>query len=729
VTDHGLFVGILGPLAVRRDGRDVRIGSGKQRLVLGALAVAGRALARDELIDVLWGEEAPATAIGTLQSHVSRLRAQIGSETLVDVGGAYRLELGQGQLDAAAFTTAVASGRAARDRGERDAARRQLRAGLSLWRGPALATFRYEPFAQLEIARLEALRLEALEDRCELDIQVGNSSVVTELEALTAEHPFRERLTLLLMTALFRAGRQADALSAAHRLRHTLREDLGVDPTPEVDALERRILDHDPDLAAVPDPLPRRHWHTILEHAELPTPAPERRCDHLIVQAVGLRRAGRLNEARSSAAAAVRLASGLEDRHRLGAAALSLAGPPEDAVLREPLDTDLLERALAALPVGDPLVPMLRARLAVGYIDAGDRERGTALLAAAEAAASTGPNRQVELYVLRARHRTWFDPAALDERVALTRRIADVAAGSGHIEDRAWASRWLAIDLLEAGDLDGFDRCIHDLADANERIHDVFHQWSVVTRRAGHRTATGPLDEADALTMEALNLASGIGSEYTLAATSSLVFVLRWRQQRLEELDGLVQDVATREPHIVRPILPLLHLELDRHDDARRSLRDLTRQGLRAVLAAEPVGSTHLMTLTVLSQASLHLDDHDAAAQLLDELNAVQSTMAVMHPGITVLAPIAELRAAVLGCLGQLDEAITHAEIAVELCASTGCAAVGVRANALLALLLHRRQRGDDRHRIARLGEEIQRLVKQTGAVPPPWYDAQVSGR
>lgn len=103
---------------------------------------------------------------------------------------------------------------------------------MSLWRGPALATFRYEPFAQLEIARLEALRLEALEDRCELDIQVGDSSVVTELEALTAEYPFRERLTLLLMTALFRAGRQADALSAAHRLRHALREDLGVDPTP-----------------------------------------------------------------------------------------------------------------------------------------------------------------------------------------------------------------------------------------------------------------------------------------------------------------------------------------------------------------------------------------------------------------------------------------------------------------------------------------------------------------
>ena len=723
MTDHGLFVGTLGPLAVQRDGRDVRIGSGKQRLVLGALAVAGRALARDELIDVLWREESPATAIGTLQSHVSRLRAQIGSEALVDVGGAYRLELGHGQLDAAAFTASVASARSARERGDRDAARRQLRAAMSLWRGPALASFRYEPFAQLEIARLEALRLEALEDRFELDIQVGDSSVVTELEALTAENPYRERLTLLLMTALFRAGRQADALSAAHRLRHTLREDLGVDPDPEVDALERRILDHDPDLAAVQDPLPRRHWHAVVERAELPTPAPERQCDHLIDQAVGLRRAGRLNEARSSAAAAVRLASGLEDRHRLGAAALSLAGPPEDAVLREPLDRDLIESALAGLPAGDPLAPMLQARLAVGYIDAGDRERGTALLTAAEGAASAGPDRQVELYVLRARHRTWFDPAALDERLALSRRIAALAAASGHVEDRAWASRWLAIDLLEAGDLDGFGRCTQDLGDANEQIHDAFHRWSVVTRRAGQRTATGPLDEAEALTTEAIHLASHISSEYTLAATSSLIFVLRWRQRRLQELDEPAQELAAREPN-VRPILPLLHLELGRDDDARRSLHDLTRQGLRTVLAAEPVGSTHLLALTALCQAALHLDDHDAAAQLLDELSAVQSTMAVMHPGITVLAPIAELRAAVLGCLGQLDDSITHAETAVELCAHTGCAAVGVRANALLALLLHRRQNGGDHHRIASLDEEIQGLVKRTGALPPIWYGA-----
>jgi DNA-binding SARP family transcriptional activator len=168
MTEDGLFIGLLGPPLVRRDGAEVRIASGKQWLLLGALAVAGRALSRDELIDVLWGGEPPATAVGTLQTHVSRLRTSIGSGTVVEVGAGYRLEINGNQLDSDAFAAGVGEARAARDRGGDEAARRGLRSALFLWRGPALATFRYEPFAQLEIARLEALRLEAIEDRCEL---------------------------------------------------------------------------------------------------------------------------------------------------------------------------------------------------------------------------------------------------------------------------------------------------------------------------------------------------------------------------------------------------------------------------------------------------------------------------------------------------------------------------------------------------------------------------------
>lgn len=727
MAEGGLFVGLLGPLVVRREGRDLRIGSGKQRLVLGALAVAGRALSTDELIEVLWGEEAPATAVGTLHTHVSRLRALVGADAVVEVGGGYRLELGDGQLDSATFTTRLASARQARDQQDQQAAHRHLTAGLALWRGPALTTFRYEPFAQLEIARLEALRLEAIEDRCELDVQTGDPSVVAELEALTAENPFRERLTHLLMRALYRSGRQADALAAARRLRHALREDLGIHPGPEITALENQILEQDPALAAgSDDPLPRRHWHVAVEQAQVPAPGPARQCDQLIEQAVALRRANRLTDARATAAAAVRLASRLEDHHRLGAAALALAGPPEDTVLGEPLDTELLECALGGLPPQAPLVPVLQARLAVGYVDAGDRTRGAALLAAAESTASAREDTEAELYVLRARHRTWFEPSALDARIALSRRIEQLAELSGQIEDRAWAHRWLANDLLEAGDIDEVDRYLGELAKANERIHDPFHHWGVVVRRAGQRTATGPLDEADSLVTDALNLALSIGSEYTVATTSGLLFVLRWRQRRLDELDSLVHDLAAREAP-VRPLVPLLHLELGRRDEARRSLRDLARDGLRQVLEADPIGVTHLMTLTALSQASFHLADREVAAQVLDAVAPIRSTMAVLHPGITVLAPVAELRAAALGCLGSLDEAITHADVASSLCARTGSIAVAVRTNALLSLLLRQRGHRDDDRRADRLEQQIQHDSETTGAAPPAWYTPAAS--
>jgi DNA-binding SARP family transcriptional activator len=722
MAERGLFVGLLGPLALRRAGREVHIGSAKQRLVLGALAVAGRALSTDELIDVLWADDPPATAVGTLQTHVSRLRALIGAEAVVETGGGYQFDLAGGQLDSVIFTGLVTSARQARDGGNRHVARHDLVSGLALWRGPALSTFRYEPFAQLEIARLEALRLEAIEDRCELDIDSGDTSVVSELESLTAEHPFRERLTLLLMRALYQAGRQADALAAARRLRHALREDLGLGPSTEVVALEQRILQQDLALSTMPqEPMPRRFWQAVAERIHVPAPEPTRQADQLIEQAVTLRRAGRLTDARSSAAAAVRLASGLGDHRRLGAAGLALAGPPEDAVLGEPLDTELLELALAGIPADDPLAPMLQARLAVGYIDAGDRRRGATLLDMAEAAAAARGDTEAELYVLRARHRTWFDPTALNQRLALSHRMEELAVASAQIDHRAWASRWLAIDLLEAGDLAGFDHQLQQVAAANEQIHDPFHHWGVVARRAGERSATGPLDEADELTMEALGLAVGLDSDYTVAATGGLLFVLRWRQGRLDELDQSIQELAAREP-LVRPVLLLLHLELGRHDDARRCLDDLTRHGVPQVLAADATGSTHLLALTALGQAAFHLDDGEVAAQVLEQLGRIESTMAVGGPGIMVLAPVAELRAAALGCLGNLDEAITQAEAAADLCNRTGCAAIGIRTSSLLAVLLRRRGCRDGDRRVGRLDHEIRQLAVATGAVAPPWY-------
>jgi DNA-binding SARP family transcriptional activator len=715
VVDAGLSVGLLGPLRIVRDGSDIRLGSGKQRLVLAALAVAGRPVSTDELIDVLWVDDVPATAVGTLQTHVSRLRSQVGTDKVVGEDGFYRLVAGGG-LDTRTFTEGVDAARAARDRGDRLEARRHFRAAAALWRGPALAEFRYEPFAQLEIARLEALRLEAEEDRCELEIDSGDSLVIPDLEQLVGENLYRERPTLLLMRALYRAGRHADALAVAQRLRTTLRDDLGVSASPELGELERRILQHDTTLVAPATDASQARWRSIVDRVAVPEVRPDRKCDLLVERADALRRAGRLNEAGAAAAAAVRLAISAGDDARLGVAALALAGPPEDVAIGEQRDTELLERSLTTLGADSLLAAMVRARLAMGVADSGDIERANEMFTAATALVASAGDPGAEAYVLRSRHRALFDPEALDERLTISLRLAELADATGNDSQRAWADRWLAIDLLESGDVDGADRVLDDLSTVAGRLHDAFHEWSLTIRRAGRRTATGPLDEADALMVEALEHATTIGSEYTMAATSGLFLALRWRQGRLAELDPLIPDLAARSPAL-GPLIPFFHAELGRHDDARSSLDSLCRDELEAVLGADTVGTVRLLALTALTEAAFQVDHRPAAAILLDRLNGIPSTLAVLHPGIAPLAPVDQLRAEALGCLGHVDDAIAAAERASRFCERTACHVMAARSNAVLSRLLRRRRAAGDAARATALDDEVRRLADSTGAV------------
>src|SRR5262245_61133077 len=212
---------ILGPLEVVEDGRALRLGSRKQRALLALLVLhAGKVVSRDQLIDHLWHGDPPAAAETTLRSHISRLRSALGASRLLSRAPGYALVLEPDELDAARCERLLGEGREAlaHDRA-RDAAER-LRSALALWRGSALADVAYEPFAQGEIARLEELRLSLLEERIEADLALGrHADVVGELELLVAEHPLRERLRGQLMVALYRSGRQADALESYQQAR------------------------------------------------------------------------------------------------------------------------------------------------------------------------------------------------------------------------------------------------------------------------------------------------------------------------------------------------------------------------------------------------------------------------------------------------------------------------------------------------------------------------------
>jgi YVTN family beta-propeller protein len=250
---------ILGPLEVSADGRMIEIGGAKLRALLAILLLrANQSVPRDVLVHDLWGEQPPAGAQGSLEVYISRLRKALGAAAdgpvVVTRPGAYCLLLADGQLDAHRFERLVEQGRSALAADVPGQGAASLREALRLWRGNALGDLSSEPFAQLETGRLEELRLGAIEDRIEADLALGrHADVVSELEALVVVHPLRERLHGQLMIALYRGGRQAEALETYQAARRTLINELGLEPGPALQQVERAILEQDASLD-----LPRR---------------------------------------------------------------------------------------------------------------------------------------------------------------------------------------------------------------------------------------------------------------------------------------------------------------------------------------------------------------------------------------------------------------------------------------------------------------------------------------
>lgn len=242
---------ILGSLEVSRGGEPVEVGPRRLRMLLALLAInANRVVTTDRILEELWGEDADGKE-NALWVYISRLRSALGDENAVvtrDHG--YSLIVDEDHLDARRFEAAIADGRAVL-RQDPERASSLLSAGLGLWRGPALEEFEYDDFAQSEIRRLEELRLTALEDRIDADLRRGMAGeLVSDLEVLRRTHPTRERIVHQLMLALYRAGRQSEALRSFETYRLQLAEELGLDPSPELRRLEEQILLHDSRIQA-----------------------------------------------------------------------------------------------------------------------------------------------------------------------------------------------------------------------------------------------------------------------------------------------------------------------------------------------------------------------------------------------------------------------------------------------------------------------------------------------
>ena len=377
---------ILGPLEVHDGQRVLSLGGTRQRAVLAVLLLhANQVVSSDRLIDELWGEEPPRAAAASLRVFVSELRKilepgrrQRGSEqVLLTRPPGYMVRLDRSQLDLERFEQLLEAGRRALADGDTETAAAGLREALSLWRGPALADFAYEPFAQAAIGRLEELRLDTLELRVEADLALGHhSELVSELQSLVAEHPLRERLRRQLMLALYRSGRQSEALEAYRVARRALVEELGIEPGSALQELERAILRQDASLeltaqertttvpvAARSIVLVPRDGNGLDALVAIGAPLTRRPPRELILAQLAATDAelgavsGRLHERRAAL-----VAEGVVVR----AAAFTSSSPGEDIVrLTSEQDADLLllDASLAALE-GNALPPDVAAVLA-----------------------------------------------------------------------------------------------------------------------------------------------------------------------------------------------------------------------------------------------------------------------------------------------------------------------------------------------------------------------------
>jgi DNA-binding SARP family transcriptional activator len=283
---------LLGPLEVAGD-RVVQLGGPKQRATLALLLLnANRVVSVDRLADDLYAGAAPVTALKQVQRQISELRKALGPMSVIETRSpGYVIRLSPEQLDLSVFERLAADASEARAAGDPRRAADLLRQALELWRGAPLADLAYESFARAPVERLEEIRLAALEQRIDADLALGrHSELVAELEHLVTEDPVRERLRGQLMLALYRSGRQAEALAAYRQARDALMGGFGIEPSPALRQLERQILAQDSSLELVPDATPQPAFSDRAERTVLAVPADESGIGRLAVLAEPLAR-------------------------------------------------------------------------------------------------------------------------------------------------------------------------------------------------------------------------------------------------------------------------------------------------------------------------------------------------------------------------------------------------------------------------------------------------------
>ncbi|MEV4053225.1 AfsR/SARP family transcriptional regulator [Amycolatopsis sp. NPDC049688] len=646
----GVELGVLGPFEVRIAGEPRDVGGPRLRALLAVLAAeAGRVVSVPALARALWGERAPAHADRTVRTYLSRLRGTIDSGVLLTRSPGYVLHLPPEALDATRFEQRAAEGRRALAAGEPAAARAQLTDALTLWRGGA-----YEEFAGVETLAAEGMRLDrlrhnAVQDRIDADLATGeDTGLIAELEALTAEFPGHERLWAQLMTALYRAGRQGDALEAFRRARHGLITASGVEPSPVLAEVHRRVLAHDPALLAaraeavvtVPDDALAAGEHALLEDGDLRTGR-----EHFETAYV---RAERTGDADTLARAALGLGGVWVHEHRTCAASASLLTRVRYA----------LERVDPASSLGHRLQARLAAELDYA---AGTHER--ILAVAGRTRAAGDPVAHAEALSLA--HHCLLGPDHTRLRHALATELVAVSGHSGRRTDLVMGVLWDAVDSFLAADPHAERR----LGELDDLLAERKHLAAGFVADALHvmlHIRAGRFREAEAGAQACAEVGQAAGDFDALGWYGAQLVAIRWFQGRLGELvpvlDGLMHS-PTLSP-IDNSYYAALAVAAASAGDRR------TAAGALARLCGDdpgalPRSSTYLISLCGAAETAYLLDDHATAARIHELLLPFGHLPAMASLGIACFGSVHHPLGTTALTTGDADRAVTHLRAAV----------------------------------------------------------------
>ncbi|MGW8361726.1 BTAD domain-containing putative transcriptional regulator [Streptomyces wedmorensis] len=758
-----LRFGVLGPVRAWRDGEAVPTGSPQQRALLAALLLrGGRTATAHELIDALWGEEPPSQALAAVRTYASRLRKALDPKVLVSESGGYALRTPAAALDVTTAQELAAEAEKLRAGGDRAGARERLAEALDLWDGEVLASVP-GPYAETQRTRLEEWRLTLLETRLDIDLEVGaHAEAVSELTALTAAHPLRERLRELLMLALYRSGRQAEALAVYADTRRLLADELGVDPTPELSRLQQRILQADAELARpVEEPAPAAA--PVARPAQLPATVPDFTGRASFVRELGARLATAEGHVMAVSALAgiggvgkttlaVHVAHEARPHFPDGQLYVDLQGAGNRAAAPE----TVLGSFLRALGTADSAIPDSLEDRAALYRSTLDGRRVLVLLDNARDAAQIRPllpgtagcaalvTSRIRMVDLAGAHLVDLDVMSPEEALQLFTRIVgeervgsereaalDVVAACGFLPlairiaaSRLAARRTWTVSVLAA-----------KLADERRRLDEL--QAGDLAVKATFELGYGQLEPAQARAFRLLGLADG--PDISLAAAAAVLDLPLWDTEDLLEAlvdTSLVESAAPGRYRYHDLVRLYARACADRDEQppsekeaALSRLLDFYLSTTARVYAIERPGDRLVDHLEPTTHDGLTFTDrHDAQDWLYAEANCLLATVRQSASSPTTLRRGVDLLWASLDLAESGANSKEYEAVATVLRKAAGVAGdvrVEARAANTLAYVHHYQGRFEQAGREA---EEVARMARSVNDPLPVCWALNVIG-